>query len=68
MKQKKCVLKGRAVKTTLVRNGVAIKELFENPNYDFNYQFIMDIEPTKLYGVTFRNKFCFFNNTSIFYF
>ena len=40
---------GRAVKTTLVRNDVAKQELFDNPNYDFNYQFIIDIEPTKLY-------------------
>jgi hypothetical protein len=44
-------LAGRAIKTTLVRNGAAIKELFDNPTYDFNYQFLTDIEPVKLYKV-----------------
>jgi hypothetical protein len=37
-------LAGRAVKTTLVRDGVIIRELFDNPSYDFNYQFLMDTE------------------------
>ena len=37
--------------TALVRNGTAIQRLFDNPNYDFNYQFAIDIEPTKLYKV-----------------
>ena len=44
-------LAGVSVKTTLVRNDVAIQELFDNPTYDFNYQFITDIEPVKLYQV-----------------
>ena len=41
-------LAGRSVKTTLVQNGIATRELFENPNYDFNYQYHIDIEPIKL--------------------
>jgi hypothetical protein len=50
-------LAGRSVKTTLVRNGVAIQELFDNPTYDFNYQFIMDIEPVKILKV--KQEFIF---------
>ena len=42
---------GRSVKTTLVRNGTSIQELFNNPTYDFNYQFLIDIEPVKLLKV-----------------
>jgi hypothetical protein len=64
-------LAGRAVKTTLVQNGVATRELFSNPNYDFNYQFVIDIEPIKLrkgdalitecrYETNDRNNFTFF--------
>jgi len=45
-------LTGRSVKITLVRNGVEIQELFANPTYDFNYQFLMDIEPVKILKVT----------------
>ena len=45
-------LAGRAIKTTLIRNDIAIKELFYNPTYDFNNQFMTDIEPVKLYKVT----------------
>ena len=48
-------LAGRAIKTTLIRNGIAINELFDNPTYDFNYQFLNDIEPVKLLKV-FRTK------------
>lgn len=41
-------LVGTAVRTNLVRDGKVIKHLFDNPNYDFNYQFLLDIEPTKI--------------------
>ena len=44
-------LLGKKVTTSLVRDGVQIKKLFDNPNYNFDYQFIMDIEPTKFYPV-----------------
>ena len=40
-----------SITTSLVRNGIEIKKLFDNPNYNFNYQMIMDIEPTKVYPV-----------------
>ena len=53
-------LAGRAIKTTLVRNGTAIKELFDNPTYDFNYQFLTDIEPVKLYKVFAKIIFSFY--------
>ncbi len=39
---------GISVKTTLVRNDIAIKNIFDNPTYDNNYQFFIDIEPVKL--------------------
>lgn len=42
-------LSGRSVKTLLVRNDEIIDSLIENPNYDFNYQYSIDIEPTKLH-------------------
>ena len=48
-------LAGRSVKTTLVRKDNAIQELFDNPTYDFNYQFLIDIEPVKLQKVSMRN-------------
>ena len=47
-------LAGRAIKTSLVRNGTVIRDLLANPTYDFNYQFIMDIEPVKIYKVLFN--------------
>ena len=47
-------LAGRAVRTSLARNGTIIKDLLVNPTYDFNYQFIMDIEPVKLYKVSYN--------------
>lgn len=54
-------LAGRSVKTSLVRNDEIIKILFDNPNYDFNYQYIIDIEPTKvLKGDVLINE-CKFN-------
>ena len=34
-------LAGRSIKTSLVRNGMVIQELLENPTYDFNYQFLI---------------------------
>ncbi len=46
---------GRSVKTSLVRNNIEIKDLFQNEKYDFNYQFIIDIEPTKLFKVIKNN-------------
>lgn len=39
------MLKGRAVRTKLVRENKVVKYLFENPKYDFNYQFNVEIEP-----------------------
>jgi hypothetical protein len=42
---------GRSVKTTLIKNNIAVRELFENKKYDFNYQFMIDIEPVKLQKV-----------------
>ena len=51
-------LAGRSVKTTLVRDGLIIHELFDNPNYDFNYQFLMDIEPVKLLPVSLMDLRC----------
>ena len=42
---------GRSIETKLVRNGKVIGKLFDNPSYDFNYQFVMDIKPTKLFKV-----------------
>ena len=41
-------LAGRSVRTKLVRNNEVVKYLFDNPKYDFNYQFNNDIEPIKL--------------------
>ena len=46
-------LLGKSVKTSLVRNNKVIKNLVSNPNYDFNYQYIFDIEPTKIEKVKF---------------
>jgi dopamine beta-monooxygenase len=42
-------LAGRAVRTSLIRNNTLIEYLFDEPNYDSNYQFIQEIKPTKLY-------------------
>jgi hypothetical protein len=41
-------LAGRSVRTRLVRNNHVVKYLFNNPKYDFNYQFNIEIEPIKL--------------------
>ena len=64
-------LAGRSVKTTLVQNNIATRELFNNPNYDFNYQFTIEIEPIILrkgdalitecrYQTNDRDNFTFF--------
>ncbi len=42
-----------------MRNGVQIKKLFDNPNYNFDYQFQMDIEPTKVFPVCLIISFYF---------
>jgi len=34
-----------------VRNNEVVKYLLDNPRYDFNYQFNVDIEPMTLYKV-----------------
>jgi dopamine beta-monooxygenase len=41
-------LVGKSVRTYVVRDGQIVKNLVDNPNYDFNYQFAIDIEPYKL--------------------
>jgi len=46
-------LAGRSVKTSLVRNSTIIQELLDNPTYDFNYQFLTDIQPVKVMKVIF---------------
>ena len=40
--------KGRSVKTKLVRNNEIVMDLFDNPKYDFNYQFNIEVKPLKL--------------------
>jgi hypothetical protein len=42
---------GRAVKTKLIRNNQIIKNIYDNPKYDFNYQFNIEVEPFKIYKV-----------------
>jgi hypothetical protein len=49
---------GISVKTTLIRNDIAIKNIFDNPSYDNNYQSFIDIEPVKLKQV-FKYYFIF---------
>ena len=44
-------LAGRGLRTHLVRDGKVIKYLFDDQNYDFNYQSNMLIQPTKLMKV-----------------
>ena len=44
-------LVGKAITESLVRDGVEIQKLFHNPNYNFNYQLTMGIEPVKVFPV-----------------
>jgi hypothetical protein len=46
-------LLGISVRTSLVRKDKIIKNLLYNPNYDFNYQYLFEIEPTKVEKVLF---------------
>ena len=54
-------LKGRSVRTKLVKDNKVVKYLFDNPKYDFNYQFNNDIEPIKLNKVRHTNQNFFLN-------
>lgn len=47
---------GTRVTTNLVRNDTLLGPLFDDINYDFNYQYTQEIPPTKLYPVIFKNK------------
>ncbi len=49
-----------------MRNGVQIKKLFDNPNYNFDYQFQMDIEPTKVFPVCLIISFYLKKNNELF--
>jgi len=42
-------LTGRKMKTYLVRDGVIIKYIRDNPWYDFNHQNVLDLETIKIY-------------------
>lgn len=48
-------LVGTSVRTAHVRNDKIISYLFDNPNYDFNYQYLLDIKPTKIMKVNTIN-------------
>ena len=39
---------GVSIRTLLVRDDKVVNNLFDDPNYDFNYQNAMDVEPTKI--------------------
>ena len=47
-------LAGISVKTTLVRDGKEIRNIFNDPTYNFEYQNGIDIEPLKIMKVRYK--------------
>jgi hypothetical protein len=51
---------GKKIKTQLIRDGKVISEIFNNPKYNPDYQYNIDIKPTKIYRVKYWIQFALF--------